>query len=65
MNPAGLPAIAVELDAITIRRLATQLKPVINAIVEKEARIVRYDADDALNELCQVTTTWNVHAYIL
>jgi hypothetical protein len=60
MNPAGLPAIAVELDAF-----ATQLKPVINAIVEKEARIVRYDADDALNELCQVTTTWNVHAYIL
>jgi hypothetical protein len=46
MNPAGLPAIAVELDAF-----ATQLKPVINAIVEKEARIVRYDADDALNEL--------------
>jgi hypothetical protein len=45
MNPAGMLAIAVELDVF-----ATLFKPVINAIVGKEATIVRNDEDNALNE---------------
>jgi hypothetical protein len=40
MNPSGLLAIAVELDAF-----ATPFKPVINAIVGKEAAIVCNDED--------------------